>query len=52
MFVFVLGCITLCPFSFCIHLEEEERAGCFAFIVLRISCYYKCSVAFPHDVVG
>ena len=30
----------------------EERAGCFAFIVLRISCYCKCSVAFPHDVVG
>ena len=52
MFVFVLGCLTLCSFYFCIHLEEEERAGCFAFIVLRISCYCKCSVAFPHYVVG
>ena len=37
MFVFVLLCITLC----CgnkkegqDHLEEEERAGCFDFIVL------------------
>ena len=37
---------------FCNHLEREERAGSFAFIVLRISCYCKCSVAFPHDVVG
>ena len=33
MFVFVLLCITLCPFRFCNHLEEEVRAGCFAFIV-------------------
>ena len=26
---------TLCPFYFCNHLEEEERAGCLAFIVLQ-----------------
>ena len=26
MLVFVLECITLCPFYFCNHLEEEERA--------------------------
>ena len=44
MFVFVLLCITLCPFEFCNHLEEEESAGCFAFVVLRMSCYCKCSV--------
>ena len=31
-------------FLVCNHLEEEERAGCFAFIVLRMSCYCKCSV--------
>ena len=37
-FVFVFVCITLCPFYFCNYLEEEERAGCFAFIVLRMSC--------------
>ena len=29
------------------HLEEEERAGCFAFIVLWMSCYCKCSVSLP-----
>ena len=40
------------PSLFCNHLEEEERAGSFVFTVLLISCYCKCSVAFPHDVVG
>ena len=44
-------CIILCPFKFCNHLEEEERAGCFAFIVLRMFCYCKCYVALPHDAV-
>ena len=34
VFVFVLLCITLCPFYFCNHLEEEEKAGCFAIITL------------------
>ena len=28
--------------------EEEKAAGCFAFIVLKMSCYYGCSVALPH----
>ena len=32
--------------------RKKERAGCFAFIVLRISGYCKCSVAFPNDLVG
>ena len=27
MFVFVLVCITLCPFQFCNHLEEKKRAA-------------------------
>ena len=27
MFVFVLVSVTLCPFQFCNHLDEEERAG-------------------------
>ena len=44
---FVLLRITLCPFYF----EEEEKAGCFAIIVLQINCYYKCSVALPHGTV-
>ena len=48
-----LVCTTLCPFSFCRnHLEEEERAGCFAFIVLRMSCYCICPGALPYGVVG
>ena len=25
------------------HLEEEEKAGCFAIIVLQMYCYNKCS---------
>ena len=36
----------------CNHLEEEEEAGCFAIIVLQMYCYYTCSVALPHGVVG
>ena len=30
--VFVLVCITLCPFSICNHLDEEDRVGCFALL--------------------
>ena len=30
----------------------EERAGCLAFIIFRMSCYCKCSVALPHGAVG
>ena len=37
--------------KFCNHLEEK-KAGCFAFIVLQMHCYYKCSVALPHSSVG
>ena len=35
----------------CKCLEEEEKAGCFAFIVLQMSCYCKCSVTLPHGAV-
>ena len=52
MFVFVLSCIILCPFLFCNHLEEEEKVGCFAIIVLRMYCYYGCSVALPRGATG
>ena len=38
--------------SFCFHLDEEERAGCFAFIVFWMSCYCNCPVALPHRPVG
>ena len=34
------------------HLDEEERAGCFAFIVFWMSCYCKYPVALPHGAVG
>ena len=37
---------------FCNHLEEEEKTGCFAIIVLQVYCYYKCSVVLPHGAVG
>ena len=30
-----------------LQLEEEEKAGCFAIIVLQMYCYYKFSVALP-----
>ena len=36
VFDFVLLCITLCPFLFCNHLEEEEIPGCFALVVLLL----------------
>ena len=47
MFVYVVLCITLCPFKFWNHLDEEEKSGCFAIIVLQMYCYYNCSVALP-----
>ena len=43
VFVFVLICITLCQFYFCNQLEEEEKAGCFAIIILQ---------ALPHGAEG
>ena len=50
--VLCLSCITLCPFLFYNPLEEEEKAGCFAIIVLQMYFYYKCSVALSHSAVG
>ena len=32
--------------------EEEEKAGCFAIIVLQMYCYNNCSVALPHGAMG
>ena len=51
MLVFVLVFITLCLFWFCNHLDEEERADCFGFIVFQMSCYCKCFMALPHGAV-
>ena len=33
------------------HLEKEEKACCFAFIVLQMSCYFPCSDALPRGAV-
>ena len=48
VFVFVLVCITLCPFSCSNHLEEED----YVFIVSPMSCRFICSVALPHGAMG
>ena len=44
--------LVLLALSFCNHLEEEERAGYFAFIVLLMSRNCKCSVTLPHGAMG
>ena len=49
LFCYALLCVHS---SFAINLEEEEKAGCFAIIVLQMYCYYKCYVALPHGTVG
>ena len=51
MFVFVLLCIAAVHSVFCNHLEEEEKVGCFAVIVLQMY-FYKCYVALPCGAVG
>ena len=38
--------------NFCNHLDEEERAACFALIVFLMSCDCYCSMALPHGPVG
>ena len=45
-FVSILNCSFVCN-----HLEEEEKSGCFAIIVLQVYCYYECSVTLPHGAV-
>ena len=52
MFVFVLLWITLCPLKICYHLEEEEKAGCFAVIILHTCCCCGCYVDLPRGDVG
>ena len=43
----------MCPFLFlfCNHLEEDEKAGCFASIVYQMYCYYECAMALPRGAV-
>ena len=47
-------CALLCVLSsFTVILKRKRgRAGCLAFIVLRMSCKCKCSVTLPHGAVG
>ena len=33
------------------HLEEEEKASCFAIVVLQMYCYFKRSVELPRGAV-
>ena len=39
----------LCHLS---YVEEGEKAGCHAIIVLQMYCFCKCSVAFPRGAMG
>ena len=48
----LLFCISLCLFWFFNHLEEVEKADCFASIVLQMYRYYKCSVALLYGAMG
>ena len=50
VFIFVLLCVTLCPFWFCNHLKEEEKAGCFAIVVLPMYSFMGV-VALPHGAL-
>ena len=38
--------------SFCNHVTEEERVGCFTLFVLFLSCGCLCTMAFPHGAMG
>ena len=48
----VFSCALLCVLSSFAIILKRKRACCFAFIVLRVSCYCKCSVNLPHGAVG
>ena len=48
----LFGMHYIVSFLVCNHLEEEERACCFTFVVLRMSCYCICSVVLPYETVG
>ena len=61
--VLPIGSGVLCLSLFVVHyfvsflvlqssLRGRERAGCFAFTVLLMSCYCNCSLTLPHSAVG
>ena len=49
MWYLIVSIPDLCTLT---YFEEEVRAGCFVFDVLRMSYYCKCSATFPHGAVG
>ena len=57
-FPLLVGILYLYLALLCVHtsfsnqLEEDEKAACFAIIVLQMYCYYKCSVALPYGAMG
>ena len=53
VFVFVWYALLYVHSSFAIKMTRKlERAGCFAFIVFRMYCYCKCSMALSNGVTG
>ena len=40
------------PFLFYNHLGGEERAGCFKYVVFRMSCRYYRSLTLPRGAMG
>ena len=54
----MLASVLLCKMNCkCVHLScaivlERKRKLVALLYVLQMHCYYKCSVALPHDVVG
>ena len=46
-----LLCILVLQSSLTIF-EEEQKAGCFAIIVLQMYFYFQCSVGLPHGAVS
>ena len=49
LFYYALLCVHS---SFSIMLKRKRKLVAMFFIVLHMYCYYKCSVALPHGVVG
>ena len=48
----LFGYALLCIISGFAIILKRKRKLCFAFIVLQMSCYYKCSVTLPHCAMG
>ena len=49
---YLLGLYFVFVLLFYNHFAEIEKAGCFNFIVILLSCDCLCCMALPHGVVG